>query len=73
VISPWIIRFIDFFTAVSTLLVMWKAPTNRNWWALYIVSSMAFVGLMLYKGVWFWAITGVILIVIGWRNYVGKT
>lgn len=52
---------------------MWKAPKNRNWWAIYVVSSVMYIAVMLYNGLLEWAVIGVFLTIVGWKNYVGKT
>jgi hypothetical protein len=65
-----ILRILDILSAIITILVMYNHSKHRNWWLLYCVGSLIFVGLMFHALVYGWAIAGTIMFGIGIKNYM---
>lgn len=59
----------DIYAAVSTIVCLWNVKRHKNWWLVYVVGTVVFTGLMLYKHLPGMTLMGICLIITGLKNY----
>ncbi len=65
-----IIKIIDFLCSITLIISMYLCGTKpKIGWLIYIINAGFYSFLMFYKGLIFMGITGIILGIIGIRNY----
>lgn len=64
------IKIIDFACSITLIISMYLCGTNpKIGWLIYIINAIFYSFLMFYKGLFFMGVTGIILGIIGIKNY----